>query len=276
MKKDLLSVLIIGLLLITELVASLLFLSRGDQADPEAVGVANQLYISGHYQEAAQIYEQLLAGGMTDSAVYYNLANSYMEQGDIGRAILNYQRAARLEPRDPDIKANLTFARSLSADVFEIKAGGPVQSVSRLTKSWLTLNETAVAALAIWFALAFLIFAFRGIQPGRIRTSIQAGIVLTALLFILVGFSFAARLYMENTQPEGVIVAPEIALSSSPGDEFITEFRLTSGDEVRVSETLGNWVHLSGYDQVLDGWIPFDTIEIISGNLPGEFIEFQS
>jgi hypothetical protein len=105
---------------------------------------------------------------------------------------------------------------------------------------------------------------------------IQYGIVLVTLLFVIAGFSLASRMYIEHTQPGGVIVAPEVALSSSPGDEFATEFRLFSGTEVRVSGTQGDWVHLSVHDEALDGWIPLDTVETISGNIAGGIVQLQS
>ena len=276
MKKEIIWISLIGLLLFAGLVAAIRFLSTGAESDTGAMSVANQLHSTGQYQEAAQVYEQLLAGGMTDSSLYYNLANTYLEQGDIGRAVLNYQRAARLDPRDADIQANLAYARSLSTETYENGASGPIQSFSGFTSSWLTLNETAVSALAIWFVLCFLMLALRVIHSGRIRSVIQYGIVLVTLLFVVAGFSLASRMYIERTQPGGVIVAPEVALSSSPGIEFVTEFRLFSGTEVRVSGTQGDWAHLTVHNEALDGWIPLDTVETISGNIAGGIVKLQS
>jgi hypothetical protein len=251
----------------TTLAVGIQFLISGDNADIEGLSVANQLYDTGHYREAVKIYEQLLAQGMTNSAIYYNLGNAYLEQGDRGRAILNYQRAAQLDPRDPDIRANLAFARSQAASVQENTALGPIKSLSSLTSSWLTLNETAIITLVSWFVLGFLVIAFRQFQAGKIRGMLRYGIACAVLLFTLAGFSFATRLYVESTQPEGVIIVDAVIVNSAPGADFATEFSLHNGAEVRLLEVQGSWVHLSGPNDILNGWIPLDKVEAISGHL---------
>ncbi|MEZ4519126.1 MAG: tetratricopeptide repeat protein [Chloroflexota bacterium] len=40
---------------------------------------------SGHTTEAIEIYEQLIAAGARDSALYYNLGNAYYRQGRHGQ-----------------------------------------------------------------------------------------------------------------------------------------------------------------------------------------------
>jgi tetratricopeptide (TPR) repeat protein len=93
------------------------------QAQSEAWAVvfarANQLYEEGRYQEAVAKYEEILASGMQDGRVYYNLGNAYFKQDKLGPAILNYERAQRLMPRDEDIKVNLAYARSQIVDKVE-------------------------------------------------------------------------------------------------------------------------------------------------------------
>jgi len=41
------------------------------------------------------------------------LGNVFFKQGQIGRAIVNYERAQRLLPHDSDVRANLQYALSL-------------------------------------------------------------------------------------------------------------------------------------------------------------------
>ena len=62
---------------------------------------ANERYERGEYAEAAQQYEALIDLGYSDTALYFNLGNAYLESGDLGRAILNYMRARELSPRRP-------------------------------------------------------------------------------------------------------------------------------------------------------------------------------
>jgi hypothetical protein len=48
------------------------------------------------------------------AAALYNLGNSFARQGMLGMAVVNYERARLLSPNDPDIDANLSYARARS------------------------------------------------------------------------------------------------------------------------------------------------------------------
>ncbi len=111
---------------------------------------ANKLYEQGKFGEAAALYERILHGDQTSAALHFNLGNALFKSGQMGRAILNYRRAEQLAPRDPDIRANLQFARRT--------AGGEAAQPARWRRwiSLLTLNEWTVmmsGALWLWFGL---------------------------------------------------------------------------------------------------------------------------
>ena len=76
---------------------------------------ADSAYINNDYVKAIEIYEALLQEGEA-AELYYNLGNSYYKQGDIAKAILNYERAALLNPNNSDIQANLEIARAKTID----------------------------------------------------------------------------------------------------------------------------------------------------------------
>ena len=74
-------------------------------------------YKSGRYQEAVTAFKNLTDQGLTNPELFYNLGNAYLKNKDLGRAVLWYERAARLKGNDPDLKFNLAYARSLTKDV---------------------------------------------------------------------------------------------------------------------------------------------------------------
>ena len=115
-------------------------LAQNPVTPTEAMRVANQHYEAGQYSEAAAIYETILASGLHHSSVYYNLGNAYFKQGDLGRAILNYRRAQRLDPRDADVTANLSIARTQTVDKLEIPAEGGLSNLVEMAEEWLTLG----------------------------------------------------------------------------------------------------------------------------------------
>jgi hypothetical protein len=264
MKKRILSITLIGFTLFAVLVAGILFLTQNQSIDLQALNSANQLYTAGHFTEGAAIYEQLIAQGGRDSALYYNLGNSYYQQGDLGRAILNYQRAAQLAPRDRDIQANLSLARAQVVEAYPEVPAGPFDSLAKITSGWLTLNETAIIALLLWFAFGFLVLTWRLQQPGRLENSLRT-IALVLLLFVVVAsLSLGSRMLSEYNQSDGIIVAPTVTVSSSPNEQHPTDFQLHSGVEVNLLETNGDWIRISVPGEVVEGWLPLETVEQIT------------
>src|ERR1017187_8408427 len=85
----------------------LLGLSAAIAAPSDDLKAANQLFDTGKFAEAAAVYEKIEP---KTAHVYFNLGNTHFREGKLGLAILDYERAQRLAPRDPDIAANLKFA----------------------------------------------------------------------------------------------------------------------------------------------------------------------
>lgn len=58
---------------------------------------------------------------MTGTAtVYYNLGNCYYKQGEIAKAILNYERAFIVASGDNDIKVYLAMAQKATVDNIKV------------------------------------------------------------------------------------------------------------------------------------------------------------
>lgn len=185
---------------------------------------ANHLYESGQYQQAAQAYQQLVDQGFSDSVLFYNLGNAYFKQGDYGRAILNYRRAELLAPRDADIATNLNLARTQIVDTGN---EGFFSAIGHWTQNWLTLNE----------------------------------IVITVLVASLVGLG--SRMAVENIEPEAVVVAQEVDVTSGPGAQYVAEFTLHNGSEVNLLETRGSWARLALAGDQMQGWVPAKAVETV-------------
>jgi hypothetical protein len=268
MKKSIIVLAIVGLLLLAILLGSTSLMTAGQPANTAAIGAGNRLVAAGNYGEAIQVYEQLVAQDIHDSALFYNLGNAYYLQGDTGRAILNYERAAQLAPRDADIKANLALARQQAGDPFATSPSGPLGILTAITERWLNINEAAILALALWFVVGAAFIALRVAQPGRLRDALRYGALAGLFLVLLIGLSLGARVYVERTQPQGIVIAPTVALSSEPGEQYATGYKLTGGTAVNVLETRNSWARLAAPDDSIEGWIPSDSVETVASALP--------
>lgn len=76
---------------------------------------AENAYMKGDYQKAAALYETALEKGVS-ADLYYNLGNAYYRMNNLGKAVLNYERAKILAPQDEDININLEICRSKITD----------------------------------------------------------------------------------------------------------------------------------------------------------------
>jgi hypothetical protein len=258
-----------GIFLVLVLVVGTSLLMPKSAANVNAVQTANRLYDGGNVIEAIEIYEQLIAQGVHDSVVFYNLGNAYYKLGDLGRAVTNYNRAAQLNPRDPDIRANLDLARDQITEPYIENDPGFAGVLSRITDGWLSVNEAAIIALALWFLAGLLLVGMRNSRDSDIRSGLQYAALLLVVILVLVGLSLGSRLYVEQSHPEGVVVVPTIAVSSEPDEGFTTDLKLSSGAEVRFVETAGNWGRLATPGDSIQSWIPLETVEMVAALSPG-------
>ena len=116
---------------------------------------ANQLYREGKYSDAAHGYESVLKQ-KSASEVYYNLGNTYFRLKKIGMAILNYERALLLAPRDQDISTNFKYAKSAIEFEIKDKRSWYVKAVSSLLQRFTTRVLWLVTLCSIFVFLLFL------------------------------------------------------------------------------------------------------------------------
>ena len=260
MKKTLIyTTLFIGLALILGLLAV-----QPSLAQEQEMQIGNSLYENGRFAESAQAYEQLVAQGVHDSAVYYNLGNAYFRQGDVGRAIFNYQRAAQLAPRDADIQANLTMARAQAIDQLPAASSSPLENFASTTRQYLTLNEMALLALGLWFLFGIVWLVYRQLGNGRSKEGLQYVLILSGLLMVIATFSLGSRIYGENNRQQAVVIAEVVDVSAGPSADTITEFDLHSGAEIELLEQRGEWVRLALSGGQVQGWVPVGAVAVYS------------
>lgn len=225
---------------------------------------ANLLYEEGRFSEAANRYQSLVDAGVQEGRLYYNLGDAYFKLNDLGRAILNFRRAQRLLPRDSDVAANLELARAQTIDRIEIEKEAFFIRLVRRVVGWTTLNEAAILALTLWVVLCGLGIAAILVRKGR-RVLLYGTATVAFLLFFGL-ISIGIRLLDERGQPPAVIVGTEVKVRSGPGQDYLTEFTLHVGAEVRVVERRTEWKRIA-LPGDLQGWAPSDAvIEIPPGD----------
>ena len=216
---------------------------------------ANTLYTEEHYADAAAQYEQLREAGLESGNLYFNLGNAYFKAGDVGRAMLNYERARRLMPADPDLLANLAYARSL-ADVSE-----DVPVWTRLLfplAGRFSTDGLLLAASALYVLLMVLLIAAR-LLPTAARGAHRAAVV-TAFGLAFVLSSVAYRLATIDLPTYAVVVAKEDAtVRFEPSTGGTAHFQAKPGSVLRLVAERGSWRQVRRADG-RRGWIEQDAV----------------
>lgn len=252
-----------GLFALTLFLSAFTSYQATSEHDLETMERSNQLYENGRFQEAVLTYQQLVDQGIHDERLYYNLGNAYYKTGDLGRAILNYERARRLAPRDADVQANLAFARSQALDRYETQTSTPLQAWVRLTSAQLTLNELSLLALGSFWLVGIVALIYQHSGEGRNRTTLKAAVILVVVLFGISIITLGGRVALENANPVAIVVEDHVELLSSPGVNSITEFSLHAGAQVKILESRGKWVRLALPGDEFQGWAPRESVERI-------------
>ena len=220
---------------------------------------ANQAYPAGRFQEAVDGYRQLVQSGGGNGHLYYNLGNAYLRLNDLGRAILNYERAHLLIPRDADLDFNLRFARDQVKD-----AVAPSQGVIDRTFFW--LNSLNLAELFWVFAVLNVLFWGCLLLRLFIRSEwTYYSLILLLVFWVITGLSLGLKWYQLKTDDRAVILQPEVSVLAGPDPQDTVLFKLHAGTMVQLERSEDGWALVRLPDKKR-GWVKNDALEgIISG-----------
>ncbi|MCI0499953.1 MAG: tetratricopeptide repeat protein [Planctomycetales bacterium] len=214
------------------------------------------------YETAILNYEKIINEGPVKNArLYYNLANAYLLQGQVGKAVLNYRRAVKIDGSDENIQKNLAFARSRQIDKIPVKTEKRVLQTlffwhydfSLKTKFLLACIFFGIVCLCITTEIWF------GRNTARTASAFTGGILM--LCFLL---SVVIEYRMQASKICGVITAKQVVARQGDGENYTPSFKepLHEGTEFDVLETRPGWLHIALSDDS-GGWIPDDAAELI-------------
>ena len=218
-------------------------------ASSASFDAANKLYEQGKFTEAAAAYQGLVQSGQVSAPLYYNLGNAWFKSGQIGRAIAAYRQAAQITPRDPDLRANLQFARNQT------------QSPTLLPSRWqrwlgrLTLNEWSVLA-AVALGLWLLLLAILQWRP-TLKPILRTYVFCLAVLVMILSACAAAALRETRFTRMAIVIAPEATVRYGPLAESPEAFTAHDGAELRVLDQKDEWLQVSAGPQRI-GWLRRD------------------
>ncbi|MCL2335501.1 MAG: SH3 domain-containing protein [Endomicrobia bacterium] len=199
----------------------------------DRLSLAESSFKAGDYAKAAAAYENIVnVEGVKNPYIYYNLSNACYRSGQMGKAVLNIERAWRLAPRDSDIRHNRNFLRNLAGQShasFFAAASNAILGVC-------SLNEAAAAVLLLFAGFCILMSLYFLLR----KKAFKAAAITAAVLFIPAAALSGFKIYSEMLVTKAVFIE-EGAVRSGPGDINAELFTAGEGRVVRVLSQSGDW-----------------------------------
>ena len=220
---------------------------------------ANELF-----QTAANKYQLLIESGIRNGELHSHLGNAYLQSGQLGRAIVNYERAKLYDPYNQQLNVNLDFAQArVDGQVAPSK-----KVATTLRESLAQRMRSANAALVhiigqrivIW-TLVISSVAFWGLLILRelgSRLPIWQLVSLSLLLLILSATSVGLTETEAKDELNAVIVANQVRLHAGDGDQFDETHAIEAaqGHRVELLGQRGNWAPVAPPMAIAAGCIP--------------------
>ncbi|NCA80919.1 MAG: tetratricopeptide repeat protein, partial [Sphingobacteriia bacterium] len=164
------------------------------EANDQLLQQAADLYAAQSYEKAADVYASVLKTNVVSPELYYNYANACYKSGQLGQAILNYERALVLRPNYEDAKFNLAFVNAKIADKIE-----PIESF--FLTEWmeslgnlLTANQWAITSISAFVVCLILglLYVFASHRSLR-KVGFFGALTCLALSVVALSYSFSLK-----------------------------------------------------------------------------------
>jgi len=212
----------------------------------------NQHYQQTQYQQAIESYQAALSTGLASGALYYNLGNAYFRAGELGRAILYYEKARRWLPDAPELRHSLDVARSSAA----LPAPPPSPAWHTLTAS---VNPSIMLFLGLGLYLAGL--CMLGYRLWRGRDVVFAPLALLPLAVgLLLAILALSTSWLDTLDRRGVVVSEKAPLYHRPVNDIARDTTLQEGSVLVLQRRQPGWTEVRLADG-RTGWLHTDVLE---------------
>lgn len=202
---------------------------------------ANIAFRNTNYEQAKQLYLEVIQHGAISYKLYFNLGNTYFKLKDYTHAILYYEKAALQDPSDEDIRYNLSLARNFIGDkTEEVRPFFLItwyNSVSEFNSS----DQWAWWALGCFLCVSlFVIFFFLAGDMHKKKLMLLFSFIF--LFAFLASFSFSFYRYkLLKDSIHAIVNQPVVNAKSSPSDDGTDIFIVHEGTKVQMLDSVGEW-----------------------------------
>lgn len=238
-------------------------LAAASQENLTAKELGDKAYAESRFADAVAIYESALAEQGPSLALYYNLGNAYYRTNQPGKAILNYERALRIDANDEDAKANLEFVQSTILDTIPQDDIPFFRQWSSAVFALFSKDTWGVIGVVSFISMLAMLFLY--LFKGNARKFSLIVVVISLLVTVIANVSAMELSGGSDDMPAGVILDEMAVVKSSP-DSYGTELtKIHEGLKVTIiDDTLDDWMKIEANNgNRVVGWIKAKSLERI-------------
>lgn len=211
---------------------------------------ANANYAAGRFTEAAHGFERVIAERGYSAPVLFNLGNAWLNAGQTGRAILNYERALRLSPDDAAIRTNLNWARQ--------RAGLGAAEYSFWEKVARVLSLDTLAWTLVWSSALLCAVVLASRLLPRFPRGVKRGVAVVAAFGVFVAVTGMTLQWPERDR--AVVLDSNAAARIAPAEAAGVVFDLNAGENVSATRSHNGYVLVRRRDG-RSGWVKEAAVE---------------
>ena len=224
--------------------------------------LAADLYSKSRYEASAEVYEKVLAQYGFSDKLYYNLGNAYYKSKNLPSAILNYERALRLNPGDRDARFNLEMCQARIVDKIDPLG---MFMISRWYKSLgdcFDSNTWGYFSIFFFFIFILCLFVYFFTRVSWLKKiGFFAGILTLCISVLSLVYSGEQSDHITNPD-KAILFTPTVTVKSSPDQSGTDLFVLHEGCKVTVLSILGDWSEIELLDGNI-GWLESKHLQTI-------------
>lgn len=225
----------------------------------------NAAYFRGDFAGASRAYDRLIDAGVRDADVYFNAATAHARQGELGHAVLGFERCLWVRASDEGCEQGLRAAQAELGKQTARRAGEAMVRARPPLSEALVRPFSADVLAALVLALDGLLFGLLFARGRARRESVQLGLTIAAPLTALLLFAaFGGLAIKAGSFDDGppAVVLRESALREGPDPRAQVRGRALPGQRGTLGLRQGGYVE-AALEGGLRGWVKASDLGLI-------------
>ncbi len=213
---------------------------------------ANSFLANKEYDKALDLYQKIENQQYYSVGLFKNMAISYAGLNKDALAILYYEKALKLSPRDADIKADLGIVIKRNPELDE--------AISPFFLIDLWQSFTSFFSPTIWSIMSLLFIGLAGFVlfikiplPGMDRKSYTYLVASFCIALICIFAAYSAH-HRQYNQDKMIVTESLVVLKTGPDTTSPDVENLPTGAKVSIKDSLGEWLQVITSNGDI-GWI---------------------